>query len=77
MTRFEAQVLVLHLLREGASQQSVLKTLRTQGFSQTESVQAIVDAMQIPVAKAKRLVHESAIWSASREHDDNTFEERR
>jgi hypothetical protein len=44
------------------------------GFSTVESIRATVEILRLPLADAKRLVHESRAW-ADRRADDDRFHE--
>jgi hypothetical protein len=54
----------------GARWDEILQTLRAEGFSKIDSIRATVEVLRLPLADAKRLVHESRAWSDRREQDD-------
>ena len=55
---------------QGARWDEILKTLRREGFSKMDCVRATVERLRLPLADAKRLVHESGAWADRREADD-------
>lgn len=55
---------------EGARWDAILVALRNEGFSKIDCVRATVDLLRLPLADAKRVVHESYAWTDRREHDD-------
>lgn len=59
---------------DGARWDEILETLRAEGFSKVESIRATVEILRLPLADAKRLVHESRAW-ADRQADDDRFHE--
>ena len=59
---------------DGARWDEILETLRAEGFSKVESIRATVEILRLPLADAKRLVHESRAW-ADRRADDDRFHE--
>ena len=54
---------------------SVLAVLRTDGFSKTDCMRAMVELLQIPLGDAKGLVHNSQTWSDIRERDESILDE--
>lgn len=48
----------------------ILVTLRDQGFSKSDCIRATVEILRLPLADAKRIVHESRAWADRREQDD-------
>ena len=54
----------------GARWDEILETLRAEGFSKIDCIRATVEVLRLPLADAKRLVHESRAWADRREQDD-------
>ncbi len=54
----------------GARWDEILETLRAEGFSKIDCIRATVEMLRLPLADAKRLVHESRAWADRRESDD-------
>lgn len=59
---------------EGARWDEILESLRADGFSKGDCVGATVEILRLPLADAKRIVHESRAW-ADRREDDEQFHE--
>jgi hypothetical protein len=59
---------------EGARWDEILESLREEGFSKVECIRATVQILRLPLADAKRIVHESLAW-ADRRKDDDRFHE--
>jgi hypothetical protein len=59
---------------EGARWDEILQTLRGEGFSKVDCIRATVEILRLPLADAKRLVHESRAWADRREPDDQFHE---
>jgi hypothetical protein len=55
---------------EGSRWDAVLRTLRAEGYSKNDCIRASVDVLRLPLADAKRLVHESDVWRDLRDADD-------
>lgn len=55
---------------EGAPWDVILQSLRVEGFSKVDCIRATVELLRLPLADAKRLVHESRAWADRREADD-------
>jgi hypothetical protein len=55
---------------EGSRWDAVLQTLRTEGYSKNDCIRASVEVLRLPLADAKRLVHESDAWRDLRDADD-------
>lgn len=49
---------------------AILESLRNEGFSKIDCIRATVEMLRLPLADAKRLVHESRTWADRRESDD-------
>ncbi len=60
---------------DGARWDEILETLRAEGFSKVESIRATVEILRLPLADAKRLVHESRAWADRRAEDDRLHED--
>jgi ribosomal protein L7/L12 len=60
---------------DGARWDEILETLRAEGFSKVESIRATVEILRLPLADAKRLVHESRAWADRRADDDRLHED--
>jgi hypothetical protein len=54
----------------GARWDEILGSLRAEGFSKLDCIRATVDILRLPLADAKRVVHESRAWADRRETDD-------
>ena len=59
---------------EGARWDAILQTLRGEGFSKVDCIRATVEILRLPLADAKRVVHESQAWADRRESDDQFHE---
>jgi hypothetical protein len=59
---------------DGARWDEILETLRAEGFSKVESIRATVEILRLPLADAKRLVHESRARADRRDADDRFHE---
>jgi len=55
---------------EGDRWDAILESLRGEGFSKIDCIRATVEILRLPLADAKRLVHESRAWADRRESDD-------
>lgn len=58
------------LWTEGSRWDAVMQTLRDEGYSKTDCIRASVEVLRLPVADAKRLVHESDVWHDRRKADE-------
>lgn len=58
------------LWASGERWEAILSALRAEGFSKVESIRATVELLRIPLAEAKRIVHNSDTWSDVHERDD-------
>jgi len=47
-----------------------MQALRAEGYSKTDSIRASVEMLRLPLADAKRLVHESGVWDDRHDTDD-------
>lgn len=54
----------------GVRWDAILEALRNEGFSKVDCIRATVEVLRLPLAGAKRIVHESRAWADQREHDD-------
>ena len=54
----------------GARWDEILEALRNEGLSKVDCIQATVEILRLPLADAKRIVHESRAWADLRERDD-------
>src|SRR5581483_4320139 len=59
---------------EGGRWDEILVCLRGEGFSKVVCIRATVEILRLPLAAAKRLVHESRAWADRREPDDRFHE---
>lgn len=59
---------------EGARSDAILEALRNEGFSKIDCIRATVEVLGLPLADAKRVVHESHAWADRREHDDKSHD---
>jgi hypothetical protein len=57
----------------GARWDEILESLRAEGFSKVDCIRATVEILRLPLADAKRIVHESRAWADRRERDDEEF----
>jgi len=55
---------------DGARWDAILVTLRDEGFSKTHCIRATVEILRLPLADAKRIVHDSRAWTDRREQAD-------
>ena len=54
----------------GARWDEILETLRAEGFSKVECIRATVEILRLPLADAKRIVHDSRAWAHRRKNDE-------
>jgi len=47
-----------------------MQTLRAESYSKADCIRASVEVLRLPLADAKRLVHESQVWRDVRDADD-------
>ncbi len=62
------------LWTQGARWDAILGALRAEGYSKVDCIKATVTMLRLPLANAKRLVHESATWQDARDGDDDWHE---
>lgn len=55
---------------QGGRWDEILLRLRGEGFSKIDCVRASMELLRLPLADAKRLVHESAAWADGRDADE-------
>jgi hypothetical protein len=55
---------------EGARWDEILETLRAEGFSKVDCIRATVEILRLPLADAKRIVHDSRAWADRRKNDE-------
>lgn len=48
----------------------ILATLRAEGYSKVDSIKATVELLRLPLAEAKRVVHDSTTWSDAKARDE-------
>lgn len=58
------------LWSDGERWDTVLQTLRAEGYSKTDAIRATAEILRLPLADAKPLVHGSAVWRDVRGTDD-------
>lgn len=58
----------------GARWDAILGALRAEGYSKVDCIKATVTMLRLPLADAKRLVHESGTWQDVRDADDHWYE---
>lgn len=58
------------LWTQGARWDAILAALRTEGYSKVDCIKATVTMLRLPLADAKRVVHESETWRDVRGADD-------
>ncbi len=49
---------------------AILATLRAEGFTKVDYIKATVELLRLPLADAKRVVHDSQTWADVRGRDD-------
>ena len=57
-------------LWDGGARWDEILSLRAEGFSKVDCIRATVEILRLPLADAKRIVHESRAWADRRERDD-------
>ena len=62
------------LWQTGERWDAILGALRAEGFSKVDCIKATVQQLRLPLADAKRVVHDSAAWADVREHDDEMLD---
>jgi|SRR5277367_4644388 len=73
MFRHDTSSIAVHaekLLKAGESYEVVLTFLRGQGVSKLDSIKVLCQTAKLPLAEAKRLVHNSAVWKDSFARDE-------
>jgi ribosomal protein L7/L12 len=55
---------------DGARWDAILATLRAEGFTKVDCIKATVELLRLPLADAKRVVHDSRTWADVRGRDD-------
>ena len=55
---------------DGAPWDAILFTLRDEDFSKSDCIRATVEILRLPLADAKRIVHDSRAWADRHEQDD-------
>ncbi len=63
------------LWRAGERWDAILSALRADGYSKVDCIKATVEQLRLPLADAKRIVHESSAWADVR-HDDDQWHDR-
>jgi ribosomal protein L7/L12 len=58
------------LWEDGARWDAILATLRAEGFTKVDCIKATVELLRLPLADAKRVVHDSDSWADVRGPDD-------
>ncbi len=49
---------------------AILTTLWAEGFTKIDCIKATVELLRLPLADAKRVVHDSQVWADARGRDD-------
>ena len=62
------------LWQTGERWDAILGALRAEGFSKVDCIKATVQQLRLPLADAKRVVHDSAAWADVREQDDELLD---
>jgi len=62
------------LWQTGERWDAILGALRSEGFSKVDCIKATVQQLRLPLADAKRVVHDSAAWADLREQDDELLD---
>lgn len=55
---------------DGARWDAILATLRAEGFTKVDCIKATVELLRLPLADAKRVVHNNQTWADVRGRDD-------
>ena len=59
---------------QGARWDEILGSLRAEGFSKVDCVQATIDVLRLPLTDAKLIVHGSRAWADRRKTDEQFHE---
>lgn len=62
------------LWQTGERWDAILGALRAEGYSKVDCIKATVQQLRLPLADAKRVVHDSAAWADVRERDDELLD---
>src|SRR5437879_13905554 len=62
---------------EGARWDAILEALRSEGFSKVDCIRATVEILRLPLADAKRIVHDSRAWADRRKNEERRAVPRR
>jgi ribosomal protein L7/L12 len=62
-------------VQEGATTETILERLRSDGASKIESIRALCDGAGMSLADAKRAVHFSSAWADVKERDERIWDE--
>jgi len=54
---------------DGARWDTILATLRAEGFTKVDCIKATVELLRLPLDDAKRVVHDSETWADVRGRD--------
>lgn len=63
------------LWQTGERWDAILGALRAEGFSKIDCIKATVEQLRLPLADAKRVVHDNAAWSDVRARDDELLDQ--
>lgn len=63
------------LWQAGERWDAILGALRAEGYSKVDCIKATVEQLRLPLADAKRLVHESVAWADARQAHEQWHEE--
>ena len=55
---------------DGARWDAILATFRAEGFTKVDCIKATVELLRLPLADAKRVVHDGQTWADVRGLDD-------
>lgn len=66
--------IVSRSVREGVSTEVILSRLRRDGAGKIDSIRALRDGAQMPIADGKRIVHFSAVWADTKERDEKFWD---
>lgn len=69
-----AQERAVALWGDGQRWDAILTALRAEGFSKIDCIKATVEVLRLPLADAKRVVHDSEAWADVRRRDDEVHE---
>ena len=66
--------IVSRSVRDGVPTEAILARLRRDGAGKIDSIRALRDGAQMPIADGKRIVHFSAVWADTKERDEKFWD---